>query len=75
MSVGGLLTERKTKFTSVNMPTTVRDRLRSVALAYSAEVGRRLSLGDVVVVALDIALAHRDEFLSALRDRPRSEPE
>lgn len=57
---------RKTPFVSVNLTEPARDKLRRVTLGYTSPAGRRLSMSEVLLAALDFAEAHEGEFLDAL---------
>lgn len=58
--------QRRTKFVSVNITPLARDALRAAALDLSADAGRRLSMSDVVVHAVRVALRHRADLLASI---------
>ena len=58
-----MLAQRRTQFVSMNVTTRARDTLRAAALDLTAPAGRRLSMSDVVVSAVRVALRHRAELL------------
>lgn len=50
------------KFTAVNLTTEGRDALRHAAVVVSAELGRRVSMSDALMVIKAVADRHKDEF-------------
>jgi hypothetical protein len=57
------------RYATVNISPEARDEAQTMTLSYSARVGRRLSIGDVIAAALLIARAHPDELLTAVAPR------
>ena len=57
---------RRTEFVSVHLAPAARDVLRQAALELSVPIGRRLSMSDVLIKAVRIAMRHRDELIVAL---------
>lgn len=53
-------------YTSVRLIAEVRDTAQRSALTLSAEIGRRLSISDIVRAALAVADQHPDELRAAL---------
>lgn len=51
---------------SVNITPQARGALRAAALDLSADAGRRLSMSDVVVHAVRVALRHRAELVASI---------
>ncbi len=67
-----------TKFVAVNVTPEARDILRLLAVQVSAQVGRRVSMSDALIVANAIAGAHTDEIAARaaeLLDRSEGEAE
>ena len=58
---------RKTPFVSVNLTEAARDELRRVTLELTTPAGRRISMSDVLLAALQIGMEHRDDVVSKLR--------
>lgn len=58
---------RKTPFVSVNLTEPARDELRAATLTLTTPAGRRVSMSDVLIAALHVALNHQDEVISELR--------
>ena len=58
---------RRTLFTSVNLTEAARDELRQAVLDLTTPVGRRLSMSDVVIQALRVAMRHKAELVKALK--------
>jgi hypothetical protein len=58
--------KRRTSFVSTALTTTARDRLTSASLQLSAAADRRLSMSTVLIAALDVAAAHREEWDAAV---------
>lgn len=61
------MTTRKTNFVSVNLTEPARDELRRAVLDLTSAVGRRISMSDVLIQAVRVALRHRQELIAALR--------
>lgn len=59
---------RKTPYVSVNLRTDARDELRRATLELTSPAGRRISMSDVLVAALEVGLEHRDEIVGRLRE-------
>jgi hypothetical protein len=57
--------------TAITVPAEVHARVAQVALHRGPEVGRRLSLSEVVAAALTVAELHPEQFLETLRTPPR----
>ena len=57
---------RRTLFVSVNLTPDARDELRRATLDLTTPVGRRLSMSDVLIGAIRVAMRHRDELISVL---------
>ena len=51
---------------SVNLTPDARDELRRATLDLTTPVGRRLSMSDVLIGAIRVAMRHRDELISVL---------
>jgi hypothetical protein len=60
---------RKTPFVSVNITGPARDELRAATLALTTSAERRVSMSDVLIAAIRVALKHRDEVVSELRGK------
>ena len=59
---------RRTEFVSVHLAPAARDELRRAALELSAPAGRRLSMSDVLIHSLRVAMRHRSELLDAITE-------
>ncbi len=59
--------ERKTVFVSVNLTQTARDELRRATLDLTSPAGRRLSMSDVLLAALQVSAGHQDELIGQLK--------
>lgn len=60
------MTPRKTEFVSVNLTPKARDELRRAVLDLTTPVGRRLSMSDVLIQAVRVAMKHQPELIAAL---------
>ena len=59
---------RRTLFVSVNLTPDARDELRRATLDLTTPVGRRLSMSDVLIGVIRVAMRHRVELVSALAE-------
>lgn len=59
--------ERKTVFVSVNLTQTARDELRRATLDLTSPAGRRISMSDVLLAALQVSADHQDELIGQLK--------
>lgn len=59
---------RKTA-TSVGVTIETRDAIASESLQLGAQLGKRVSIGDVIHAALTVALRHRAELVKELQGR------
>ena len=59
---------RKTPYVSMNVTKPARDSLRRTTLDITTPVGSRISMSDVIVAALQVAMDNRDQFINALKD-------
>lgn len=66
---------RQTPYVSVNLTVPARDAVQRAALDFSARLGRRLPMSDIVVAALDIARQHEDALLDKLTTNTAIEQE
>jgi len=57
---------RRTLFVSVNLTPDARDELRRATLELTTPVGRRLSMSDVLIGVIRVAMRHRDEVVPEL---------
>ena len=57
----------RTKYATTNLLPEVHESARMASLRLGLQVGRRLSLSDVIGAALVVADAHPDEWAAALR--------
>lgn len=55
-------------FVSVNLTDTARDELRRAVLDLTTPAGRRLSMSDVLIHAVRVAMQHKPELIAALTD-------
>jgi hypothetical protein len=55
-----------TKYVSLHVAPPARAALQRLQLDLSADVGRRLSLGDAIMAAVAVAEQHRSEAAAAL---------
>ena len=53
---------------SVNLTPDARDELRQATLDLTTPAGRRLSMSDVLIGVVRIAMQHRDELLAVLAE-------
>jgi hypothetical protein len=53
-------------YVSVGLTPQARDLLRSMTLDLTTPAGRRLTMSEVLIAALELASLHRDELLGAL---------
>lgn len=51
---------------SVSLTEPARDALRALTLELVTPTGRRLTMSEVLLAALEVARAHRPELLAAL---------
>ena len=51
---------------SVNLTPEARDELRRATLELTTPVGRRLSMSDVLIGVIHVAMRHRDELVPEL---------
>lgn len=65
-TVSDMSAARRTPFVSVNLTPDARDGLRQATLDLTTPVGRRLSMSDVLIAIIRVAMRHRDELISAL---------
>jgi hypothetical protein len=65
-----MATTRRTLFVSVNLTPDARDELRRATLDLTTPTGRRLSMSDVLIGVIRIAMRHREELVSALTSAP-----
>lgn len=61
-----MATTRRTPFVSVNLTPSARDELRHATLDLTTPTGRRLSMSDVLIEAIRVAMRHQEELISAL---------
>lgn len=54
--------ERRTPYTGINLPTSVKDDLNLMSLNLSAKLGRRVSMATFMAAALTLADRHPDEI-------------
>lgn len=57
---------RRTAFVSVNLTSAARDDLRQATIDLTSAAGTRLSMSELLVVALRVARAHPEELVHAL---------
>jgi hypothetical protein len=63
---------RKTPYVSANLTVEARDALQRLTLTVSAEAGRRIGMSAVLLAALAVATAHKDQ-LTELLNAPHTE--
>ena len=51
---------------SVNLTPDARDELRRATLELTTPAGRRLSMSDVLIGVIHVAMRHRDELIAGL---------
>lgn len=54
-------------YISVSLTESARDALRNLTLELVTPVGRRLTMSEVLIAAVELAHLHRAELLSTLR--------
>lgn len=60
------MSPRRTPYVSVNLTVPARNAIQRAGLDYSAKVGRRLPMSEIVLAALTVASRHDDELTAAL---------
>jgi hypothetical protein len=64
------MVNRRTPFVSVNLTEEARDVLRQAVLDLTTPVGRRLSMSDVVLEAVGLAMQHKGQMVKRLAGKP-----
>lgn len=55
-------------YTAVSLTEPARDLLRATTLDLVTPLGRRLTMSEVLIAALQVAVRHRNELLAVLRE-------
>lgn len=68
IGLSAIMTDMGNKnFVSVNLTAEARDELRQAVLDLTSAVGRRISMSDVLLHALQVAKGHDVELVAALK--------
>jgi RNA:NAD 2'-phosphotransferase (TPT1/KptA family) len=62
------MTTYKTKFHSVHLTDEARDRIKAAAISLTSPSGRRVSMSDALIAAVEVAMRHTDEMVIELAD-------
>jgi hypothetical protein len=60
------MTTRKTEFHSVHLTAEARDSIKGAAISLTSPSGRRVSMSEVLIAAISVAMRHTDEMVIAL---------
>ncbi|MCW2901858.1 MAG: hypothetical protein JWO67_4123 [Streptosporangiaceae bacterium] len=61
-------------FTSVGLDTATRDAISMQALTLSAEIGKRISIGEVIRAAFQVSMRHRAQLVKELTTTGEESP-